>query len=342
MDIQQITDPAVKETIARTVLEGLRDWFEIDETREAYIRSGRDWVFFAAFEEEQPVGFLCLKETGKQTVELAVMGVLKPFHRAGIGRHLFTAAAGFARNAGYRFMQVKTVREGVWPDYDATNRFYRSLGFCEFEVFPEHWDRNNPCQVYVMSLQDAVSGIGLLLSRHSYRGQFRQVPVPEEHLRTIMEAGLAAPSGCNKQTTSLIAVNDPAVLNKLHRVIDPPVAATAPAMICVLTQKIFAYRDRCFSVQDYSAAIENMLLAAVALGYQSCWIEGHITDEDRIGKKMAEILGVPDEYELVCFLPIGIAESEPGTPGKKPFCERAWFNAFRSPFGTQDDKERDK
>ena len=143
-----------------------------------------------------------------------------------------------------------------------------------------------------------------------------------------MEAGLAAPSGCNKQTASLIAVDDPAVLEKLRKVIDPPVGCTAPAMICVLTQRIFAYRDRCFHVQDYSAAIENMLLAAVALGYQSCWFEGHITDEDRIGRKMADLLGVPEDYELVCFLPVGVAESEPGTPRKKSFDERAWFNGF--------------
>ena len=327
MIVRQIELPSDKEAISKAILESLRDWFEIDETRNAYISGSRDQVFFAAFDEDQPVGFLCLKETGKQTVELAVMGILKPYHRRGIGRRLFSAAASYARKAGYQFMQVKTVREGVYPDYDITNRFYRSLGFCELEVFPDLWDRDNPCQVYIMQLQDP-SGFNLLMQRRSYRGKYLPVPVPKEHLAAIMEAGLAAPSGCNKQTTSLIAVDDPAILEKLHRVIQPPVGETAPAIICVLTQRIFAYRDRCFSVQDYSAAIENMLLAAVALGYQSCWFEGHITDEDQIGKKMAALLGVPDDYELVCFLPVGIAESAPGTPRKKPFDQRAWFNGF--------------
>lgn len=42
-------------------------------------------------------------------------------------------------------------------------------------------------------------------------------------------------------------------------------------------------REKYFAVQDYSAAIENMLLAIVELGYQSCWYEGHITDEDKLG-----------------------------------------------------------
>ena len=48
-----------------------------------------------------------------------------------------------------------------------------------------------------------------ILARHSYRGKYLPAPVPREHLQMIMEAGLAAPSGCNKQTTSLIAVDDP-------------------------------------------------------------------------------------------------------------------------------------
>lgn len=167
-----------------------------------------------------------------------------------------------------------------------------------------------------------MTAIEIINKRHSYRGKFKPTPVPRTDLITIMKAGLAAPSGCNKQTTSLIAVDDPEVMSKLHAIIDPPVGETAPAMICVLTRRIFAYRDKCYSVQDYSAAIENMLLAAVELGYQSCWIEGHITDTDDIAGKMAKILNVPDEYELVCFLPIGISESEPVAPKKIPFEER--------------------
>ncbi len=170
----------------------------------------------------------------------------------------------------------------------------------------------------------------LISARHSYRGKYLPTPVPREHLTAIMQSGLDAPSGCNKQTTSIIAVDDPAVLAKLRAVINPPVAETAPAYICVLTRRIIAYRDRCFSVQDYSAAIQNMLLAIVALGYESCWYEGHITDTDRIGDKMARILGVPEEYELVCLLPVGVAADPVKGPKKKDFAERAWFNGFET------------
>lgn len=171
--------------------------------------------------------------------------------------------------------------------------------------------------------------IDTIKERHSYRGKYKSDPVSREDLRLILEAGLAAPSGCNKQTTSLIAVDDPEILKRIRSVIDPPVAETAPAMICVLSQRIPAYRDRCFAVQDYSAAIENMLLAIATLGYQSCWYEGHITDDDRICDRIAEILHVPSDYELVCILPVGIAEGTPVIPVKKEFEERAWFNGFK-------------
>lgn len=167
-----------------------------------------------------------------------------------------------------------------------------------------------------------------ILSRHSYRGLYAPTPVPREDLRKIMEAGLAAPSGCNKQTTSLIAVDDPELIRRLHAVIQAPTGKTAPAMICVLTNRAIAFGTTSFAVQDYSAAIENMLIAINALGYASVWIEGDITDEDRIGYHMGEILGVPEGTDLVCFLPVGIPMDTPRARVKRPFEERAWFNGY--------------
>ncbi len=150
--IEHITDVKQKIYISRRILESLHDWFELDESRERYIEESRDWLFFASKESDEYVGFLCLKETGKKTVELAVMGVLQECHRKGIGRALFDEAKKKALQEGYSFMQVKTVKMGVYEDYDITNRFYLSLGFEEFEVIEELWGEDNPCQIYVMSL----------------------------------------------------------------------------------------------------------------------------------------------------------------------------------------------
>ncbi len=173
-----------------------------------------------------------------------------------------------------------------------------------------------------------MSTLTAILTRTSYRGKYDPTPIPREHLQQLLEAGLAAPSGCNKQTTSLIAVDDPAILAKLNALTDSRVGQTAPAMILVLTRRIIAYRDRTFFIQDYSAAIENILIAAVAMGYESCWVEGHITDTNNIGRQMADVLGIPEEYELVCYLPIGKAIEPTQKPVKQPFSARAWFNGF--------------
>ena len=151
--IQQIFDENEKRQITRYVLESLTDWFGIPEAREDYIEKSADQLFFAAIEDSAPIGFLYLKESGKDTVELYVMGVLKEYHRHGVGRSLFETAKTSALESGYSFMQVKTVQMGRYEEYDRTNQFYINMGFKEFEVFPTLWDECNPCQIYVMALR---------------------------------------------------------------------------------------------------------------------------------------------------------------------------------------------
>jgi GNAT superfamily N-acetyltransferase len=150
-----LDDRQEKQRVARVILEALPEWFGIPEAREDYIRESADEIMLVSSEGGEPDGFLCLKETGRDTLELAVMGVLKEYHRQGVGTALVQAAKRIARERGYSFLQVKTVQMGRYPEYDATNRFYLSLGFKEFEVFPTLWDEWNPCQIYVMSVDDS-------------------------------------------------------------------------------------------------------------------------------------------------------------------------------------------
>lgn len=152
MQIKQIDSDTSKKHITRMILESLPDWFGIPEATEEYISDSIGKPFFCAYNGEKPVGFLYLKETGRHTVELAVMGVLKEYHRMGIGRGLFEKAKQTAKQQGYAFIQVKTVQMGRYDIYDDTNRFYQSLGFKELEVFPTLWDECNPCQIYIMAI----------------------------------------------------------------------------------------------------------------------------------------------------------------------------------------------
>lgn len=152
MEVKQIFNDRKKAEITRRILEALPEWFGIPEAREAYIRDSAGKSFFFACDGVRAVGFLYLKETGRDTAELAVMGVLKEHHREGIGRELFSLAKDTARKQGYSFLQVKTVQMGKCEAYDRTNQFYRAVGFQEFEVIPTLWSEQNPCQIYVMKL----------------------------------------------------------------------------------------------------------------------------------------------------------------------------------------------
>jgi len=147
-----INDPQRKREIAREVLLDLPEWFGIPESTEEYIRESGQMPFFAAFEGEEAVGFMALKETSPDACEIYVTGVKKRVHRCGAGRALFAAFEEYARERGYRFAQVKTVAPGHYPEYDATVAFYRSVGFLPLEVFPTLWDESNPCLIMVKAL----------------------------------------------------------------------------------------------------------------------------------------------------------------------------------------------
>ena len=121
MKVIEITDDLEKMKLTRYILEALPEWFGIPEAREEYIQDSAGKSFFCAYNEAEPVGFLYLKQTGKDTVELAVMGVLKEYHRNGIGKALFETAKKVACEKGYSFIQVKTVQMGKYEDYDKTN-----------------------------------------------------------------------------------------------------------------------------------------------------------------------------------------------------------------------------
>lgn len=152
MKILEISEDSEKRYVTGYILESLPEWFGIPEAREEYIRDSVGKTFFCAYKDDKPIGFLYLKQTGKDTVELAVMGVLKEYHRNGIGKSLVECAKRVCCENGFSLIQVKTVQMGKYEDYDKTNRFYLSLGFKEFEIFPTLWDEWNPCQIYVMAL----------------------------------------------------------------------------------------------------------------------------------------------------------------------------------------------
>lgn len=151
--IVTIMDKCQKEKIAMEILSELPEWFGLPESTQEYISCGKEMPFWADVENKKARGFIILKETSPYTVELYVMGVLKEFHRNKIGYNLFNACYEYSKKQGYLYMQVKTVKEGCYEEYDRTIGFYKKLGFKELECFPTLWDEWNPCQIYIMSIK---------------------------------------------------------------------------------------------------------------------------------------------------------------------------------------------
>lgn len=150
--IVQILDPNEKRRIAKGVLHALPDWFGMPEYTDEYIENSAAMPFWAAYSDEEAVGFVALKNTSPHTAEVYVMGVLPEYHRCGLGRQLYEAFEAHASAEGCCFAQVKTVKMGHYDEYDRTNRFYMAMGFRELECFPKLWDEWNPCQIYVKAI----------------------------------------------------------------------------------------------------------------------------------------------------------------------------------------------
>ena len=151
--IKEIKDNDLKKHITRKILRDLPEWFGIEEYTEDYIEKSADYPFFAAYDDDLPAGFVYIKETSPFTIEIYCMGVLKKYHRKGYGKRLMDYISIYAKKKNYKFIQVKTVKQGIYDTYDKTNKFYRDSGFYELEVFPDLWDKHNPCQVFVKSVK---------------------------------------------------------------------------------------------------------------------------------------------------------------------------------------------
>lgn len=148
MKIIAVENSEEKAAIVKEVLADLPEWFGLPESTQAYIDEARDLPLWAAFDDNAVLGFVTLKETSKSTTEIHCMGVKKAFHHQGIGKALQSALEETVRGE-YDFLQVKTVDEGHYDEYDSTIRFYESVGFKRLEVFPTLWDEWNPCLVMV-------------------------------------------------------------------------------------------------------------------------------------------------------------------------------------------------
>lgn len=157
--------------------------------------------------------------------------------------------------------------------------------------------------------------------RHSYRGEFLQQPIPQEDVHRILDAGIRAPSGHNRQTTRFLVVQSSALRKGISEIYPHKGIASAPVHIIILSRHEETFKGKAFEVQDYSACMENILLAITACGYASVWIEGALLDDGR-AERMCALLDVEAGWTLRAVLPVGIPVSEGTQAEKLPFEER--------------------
>jgi len=146
---------------------------------------------------------------------------------------------------------------------------------------------------------------------------FTGAPIPRADLETIVDAGRLAASGYNRQPWDFIVVTNRGMIEQLK--IAAQWMEKAGAIIAVVLDPTTKYW-----LEDGSAAVQNMLVAATALGYGSCWLEGYTLP---LEGQFKALLGVPDDKRLLTLVPIGVPVEWP-TKEKKPLAQVLHWERF--------------
>lgn len=151
--IRSVDNPDEKSRICRMVLQGLPEWFGIPEAVDSYVDEVRNMATLAASIDGKECGFISINRPNEFTAEIHVMGILKEYHRNGIGHALVMAAELDLIAQNFRFLQVKTLspsREN--SEYEVTRKFYLKMGFVPVEEFKTLWGEANPCLQMIKAL----------------------------------------------------------------------------------------------------------------------------------------------------------------------------------------------
>jgi len=142
--------------------------------------------------------------------------------------------------------------------------------------------------------------IETIFSRRSIR-KYTPEPVDDEDIKTMLEAAMAAPSASNRKPWHFAATTEREKLDRLAEAHQyAKMLFEAPLCISVCGDVGVSGR---FWVQDCSAATENILLAATALGLGAVWIGVH-PSENRVSE-VKEILGIPEGVTPLNLISIG-------------------------------------
>ena len=151
----------------------------------------------------------------------------------------------------------------------------------------------------------------IMQKRHSIR-KYTEEAIPEESLRTVVQAGLLSASSRSIRPWELIVVRDHDTLKKMSdcRVGAAKMLAGASAAIVVAANP--GMSD--VWIEDCSIVMSNMHLMADSLGLGSCWIQGRLreaADRQTTEVYLRKLLGYPSDFCLEAVLSLGIPQAHP-------------------------------
>ena len=155
-----------------------------------------------------------------------------------------------------------------------------------------------------------------IMARRSIR-DYKQVPVGRDTLNAIMECGINAPNGQNKQSWEVRVVDNPELLAKMSQAMGDAHPGMEFAKGCFrgAPVMVFIARDLSYDFSPYDCGLlaENVMLSAWSMGVGSICLGSPVrflTDND-LCKPYLEKLGFSKGYELCLCVGLGYANEEP-------------------------------
>lgn len=139
-----------------------------------------------------------------------------------------------------------------------------------------------------------------LRTRRTVRS-FTGAAIPKADLEQIVDAARLGPSGKNHQPWDFIVITQPETIQAFKPLGDW--IDQAGAVIAVVSDPVSRWW-----VEDSAVAAYGLLLAANALGYSGCWLEGRTREHESDLKAM---LGIPEGLRLFTLIPLGVAAEHP-------------------------------
>ncbi len=160
-----------------------------------------------------------------------------------------------------------------------------------------------------------------LKSRRSVR-QYADRQVEPELIKEIVDCGRLAATAINYQPWEFVVVTDEQKRQALAAFADHG-KFIAQAPVCIV---VFCDGQKKYFLEDSSAATQNILVAAAALGLGSCWVAGH---KKAYAEQVAQLLNVPKNVSLVALISIGYPLKRGQMPPKRSLDEVLHWESFK-------------